>query len=400
MQMVDRTPRTAFIYSRQLEKYSYPRGFPLVLQRAKQTYELLVSTGLLEEGGGSVVAPRPAATEDLIKFHSVPYLEALRLAASGNVTPAATRMGLGTLDCPVFSDMYDISVWACGATLTGAELILSGAADIAFNPFGGFHHAKAEKASGFCYINDMALGCLALSESGKRVLYLDLDAHHGDGVQEAFYEKNEIMVISLHESRETLFPWTGAVDEIGRGAGLGFNVNVPLPLGTYDEAYLAVFERIVLPLIRAYDPDVMVLELGMDALAGDPLAHLCLTNNAYAEVISRLLRFNRPILAAGGGGYDVEKTVRGWALAWKIFCCESCDRADASLGIGGIMLQSEEWSGGLRDRSLPIPGKQRRSVEAALRATMDAVIENVFVHHGIGESVQGSEATGARDSDI
>ena len=382
--MIYRTPRTAFIYSTQLEKYSYPSDVPLVVQRAKQTYDLLMSIGLLKDNRVSVIAPKPATRAELEKFHSGQYLDALRLAAEGKITAAASRMGIGTFDCPLFKDMYDYSAWACGATLTGAELILSGEADIAFNPSGGFHHARAEKASGFCYLNDIVLGCMRLSEKGKRVLYLDLDAHHGDGVQEAFYETKEILVISLHESSETLFPWTGDVDEIGKGQGLGFNVNVPLPLGVYDEAYLTVFNKIVSPLMKAYDPDVIVLELGMDALAGDPLAHLCLTNNAYAEIISSLLRFDKPILATGGGGYDVEKTVRGWALAWKIFCCESCDRADSSLGMGGVMLQSEEWSGGLRDRALPIPKKQRTLVDTALRATIDAVIEKIFAHHGIG----------------
>jgi acetoin utilization protein AcuC len=384
--MFYRTPRTAFIYSAQLEKYSYPPDFPLVVQRAKKTYDLLVSLGLLKGNRVLVVGPRPATRTELEKFHSVQYLDALRLAAEGKITPTASRMGIGTVDCPLFKDMYHYSAWACGATLTGAELILNGEADIAFNPSGGFHHAKAEKASGFCYLNDIVLGCMRLSEKGKRVLYLDLDAHHGDGVQEAFYEKNEIMVISLHESSETLFPWTGAIDEIGKGQGIGFNVNVPLPLGIYDEAYLTVFNKIVSPLIKAYDPDVIVLELGMDALAGDPLAHLCLTNNAYAEIISRLLHFNKPILATGGGGYDVEKTVRGWALAWKIFCCESCDRADSSLSMGGVMLQSEEWSGGLRDRVLPIPRKRRIQVDIALKATIEAVIEKVFTIHGVGHA--------------
>lgn len=192
------------------------------------------------------------------------------------------------------------------------------------------------------------------------------------------------MFISLHESGETLFPWTGFADEIGKGKGLGFNVNVPLPPGTDDKAYLTVFDKIVSPLIKAYDPDVIVLELGMDTLAGDPLAHLSLTNNVYADIISRLMRFNKPILATGGGGYDVEKTVRGWALAWEIFCCEWRDKADSSLGMGGVMLQSNEWSGGLRDHTLPITEKKRRSLDTAIHATIDAVIKNVFRYHGIG----------------
>lgn len=292
-------------------------------------------------------------------------------------------MGLSTPDCPQFGDMYDYSAWACGATLTGAGLILSGEADVAFNPWGGFHHARAEQASGFCYLNDIVLGCIRLVEKGKRVLYLDLDVHHGDGVQEVFYEKKEVLVISLHESGHTLFPGTGFTDEIGKGEGLGFNVNVPLPIGIDDKAYLTVFNKIVVPLIKAYDPDVLVLQLGMDALAADPLAHLGLTNNAYAEIISRLKHFDKPILATGGGGYDVEKTVRGWALAWEIFCCEERDKADLSLGMGGIMMQSDEWSGGLRDRVVSIPEKQRVSLDTAIQAKIDAVIKNIFGHHGI-----------------
>lgn len=382
--MVDRKPRTAFIYSTQFEKYSYPPSVPLVVKRAEKTYKLLKSLGLLKDDNINIIAPKPATRTELEKFHSANYLDALRLAAEGKITAVGCRMGLGTLDCPVFSDMYDYSAWACGATLTGAELILAGEADIAFNPSGGFHHAKAERASGFCYLNDIVLGCIRLMENGKRVLYLDLDAHHGDGVQEAFYEKKEVLVISLHESGETLFPWTGSADEIGKGKGLGFNVNAPLPLGIDDKAYLCVFDKIVLPLIKAYDPNVIVLELGMDTLAGDPVAHLSLTNNAFAEIISGLMRFNKPILATGGGGYDVEKTVRGWALAWEMFCCEERDKTDSSLGMGGTMLQSNEWSGGLRDRALPIPEKERRSVDTAIQATIDAVIKNVFRYHGIG----------------
>lgn len=382
--MIDKKPRTAFIYSTRLEKYSYPPSVPFVVERAVQTYKLLKSLDLLSGDNVTITAPEPATKTELKKFHSTNYLDELRLAAEEKITTVGSRMGLGTLDCPVFSDMYDYSAWACGATLTGTELILAGEADIAFNPSGGFHHATAERASGFCYLNDIVLGCVRLMEKGKRVLYLDLDAHHSDGVQEAFYEKKEVLVISLHEIGETLFPWTAFADEIGKGKGLGFNVNVPLPLGTDDKAYLTVFDKIVSPLIKAYDPDVIVLELGMDTLAGDPLAHLSLTNNVYADIISRLMRFNKPILATGGGRYDVEKTVRGWALAWEIFCCEWLDKADSSLGMGGVMLQSNEWSGGLRDHTLPITEKKRRSVDTAIQATIDAVIKNVFRYHGIG----------------
>ena len=251
------------------------------------------------------------------KFHSKRYLEILQQAAQGKSLQAALKMGIGTPDCPVFEGMFDYASWACGASLTSVDLILSGETNIAFNPSGGFHHAKAEKASGFCYINDLVLACIRFLENSKRVLYLDIDAHHGDGVQDAFYSNNEVMVISLHESGKTLFPWTGFENEIGEGAGKGYNVNIPLPVGICDKAYLKAFTEIVVPLIEAFAPDVFVMQLGMDGLAGDALAHLELTNNVHAEIVDRILSFDKPILATGGGGYHVENTVRGWALAWK-----------------------------------------------------------------------------------
>jgi acetoin utilization protein AcuC len=266
--------------------------------------------------------------------------------------------------------------------LTGAELILSGETDIAFNPSGGFHHARAEMASGFCYLNDLVLACMRFLNDGKRVLYLDIDVHHGDGVQEAFYTSNQVMVISLHESGKTLWPGTGFENETGDGAGKGFTVNVPLPIGICDAAYLEVFTEIVIPLIKAYDPDIFVLQTGMDALAADPLAHLELTNNAHAEIIDRLLGFNKPLLATGGGGYHVDNTVRGWALAWKIMCGVA-DESDIASGLGGVMLQSTEWSGGLRDRVLPMDEQHCEAVETAVQATIRSLTRNVFKYHGI-----------------
>ncbi len=378
--MTDKKPKSVFIHSPELEKYSYPPDCPFSTQRAGKTHDLLVSLGLLR----GKISPKSATRSELEAFHSTRYLDELQRAAEGKLTKQGSDMGLGTPDCPVFNDMYNYASLACGATLTGAELILSGEAHIAFNPSGGFHHAKTEKASGFCCLNDVVLGCLRLTEKGKRVLFLDVDAHHCDGVQDAFYARNDVMVISLHESGKTLFPWTGFENETGEGPGLGFNVNVPLPVGIFDEAYMTVFYKVVLPLINAYKPDIMVIELGMDALAGDPLVHLGLTNNPYVEIINELLSFHKPILATGGGGYDVEKTVRGWALAWKTLSGAN-DEPDLSLGLGGVMLQTEEWSGGLRDRVLPVAEKHRRSIDSAIQTTISTLKKNVFGYHGIGE---------------
>jgi acetoin utilization protein AcuC len=342
--------------------------------------KILNSMDLLSGDNRREVAPVPAERLVLKKFHSARYLHALKTAAKGLWDIEALDMGIGTLDCPVFSGMYEYAVLATGGTLTATKLILSGSAEVAFNPSGGFHHAGPEKASGFCYINDVALACTILAEEGKRVLYLDVDVHHGDGVAYGFYDRSDVMTISFHESPGTLFPGTGREDEIGSGQGKGYCVNVPLPAGTYDEMYMKAFESIALPLITAYNPDVIVFELGADALAGDPLAHLCLTNNVYADVIEHLLSFNKPIVATGGGGYNVSNTVRAWALAWTILTGTGSG-SDMDHAVGGVMLESTDWQGGLRDRAFAVSQTQREMVVPVVEATIEAVKAKIFPIH-------------------
>jgi len=374
--------KAAFIYSSELEKFHYPPEHPFNTIRAQKTRQILNSMGLLSGNGRREVAPIPAERVVLKKFHSARYLYALKRASEGKWDNEAFYMGIGTSDCPVFEGLYEYAVLACGATLVAAELILAGEADAAFNPSGGYHHAGPEKASGFCYINDVALACTVFAEAGKKVLYLDVDVHHGDGVAYAFYDRSDVMTISFHQDPRTLFPGTGFIDEIGTGAGKGYCVNVPLPIGTYDQAYMKAFEAIVPPLTSAYKPDVIVFELGADALAGDPLANLRLTNNVYAEVIRHLLGFEKPILMTGGGGYNIENTVRAWALAWSILCgADSNDSQNHALG--GVMLGSTDWQGGLRDRTLAVSSQQRDAVVPALEATIKAVKANVFPIHGL-----------------
>lgn len=375
--------KLVFLYPPEVEALSYPADCPFKTQRAGLTRRRLISFGLLGVEGRVEVAPPKASLAALREFHTARYLKELRRAAAGDLTVAGFRMGLGGPDTPVFKDMFAYGAWACGAALTAADLLLAGKADTAFNLLGGFHHAHADKAGGFCYLNDVVLACQRLAEAGKRVACLDVDAHHGDGTQAAFYRRNDVLTISLHESGRTLFPGGGFENEIGEGPGRGYNVNVPLPADTYDEAFLLAFDGVVVPLLGAYEPDVIVLELGMDTLAGDPLTHLHLTNNVAAEIVKRVLRLRRPILVAGGGGYHVENTVRGWALAWRTFCGEG-EEDDFSLGLGGVLLGSAEWAGGLRDRELVVTAERRQAVEPALRATMDAVVDLVFPWHGLG----------------
>jgi len=388
--------KLAFLYSPEIEGLSYPPDCPFKTQRAGLTRQRLRSLGLLGTDGRIEVAPRQAIRVELEQFHTRRYLDELQRAAGGDLTADGLNMGLGGPDTPVFPAMYEYGAWACGAGLTAADLLLTRQADIVFNLLGGFHHAMAERAAGFCFLNDVALACMVLAGAGKRVLYLDVDAHHGDGVQAAFFRRNDVMTVSLHETGRTLFPWGGFEDEIGEGPGRGYNVNVPLPPETYDEAFLAAFDAVAMPVLEFYRPDVIVLELGMDTLAGDPLTHLRLTNNAVVEVLDRLLRTNRPMLVAGGGGYHVENTVRGWALAWRT-CCGETEDTDF-MALGGVMLASTEWAGGLRDRALAVTAEQRRAVESELQTTLDNLGHTIFRLHGIRTRAgEGVAAPGRTD---
>jgi acetoin utilization protein AcuC len=372
----------AFIYSPRLEEISYPPEHPFNTTRAKRVREVLNSMGLLAAPDRIEVAPEPADRIVLKKFHTARYLHTLQEASKGQWNYEALNMGIGTTECPVFKGVYEYAVLAAGATITGARLILDGEVDVAFNPSGGFHHAHPELAAGFCYINDVALACEVFAEHGKKVLYLDVDVHCGDGVAAFFYNRSDVMTISLHQNPRTLFPGTGFENEIGKGIGNGYCVHVPLPIGTYDDAYMLAIKELVLPLIGSFKPDVFVFELGADALAGDPLANLRLTNNVYSDIIHHLLSFKKPILMTGGGGYNVPNTVRAWALAWSALCGADSE-LDANMLMGGIMLQTTEWHGGLRDRELPVNSQQRDAVLPALTATLDTLKSTLFPLHGI-----------------
>jgi acetoin utilization protein AcuC len=372
---------SVFLHSPDLEQNGYPADCPFNTSRAGLTRKTIVSMGLLTGADRREVAPQKATRAELEQFHLPEYLNALVRAHKGDLDPEAFAMGLGSPDCPVFRGMYDYAAWASGASITGARLLLSGDAFVAFNPSGGHHHAGPARAAGFCYVNDIVLASLTLLAAGKRVLVLDLDVHHCDGVQDAFYSRNDVMVISMHESGATLFPGTGFENEIGDGAGRGYTVNIPLPVGTYDGAYISAFTEVAVPLMKVFDPDVIVMELGMDTLAGDPLAHLHLTNNVHVDIIGQVLNLGIPILATGGGGYNVENTVRGWALAWSVLCGEQVD--DLSVGMGGVMLENRDWVGGLRDRVLLSDAGLRDTVDSCIEATVDKVRATVFPIHGI-----------------
>ena len=375
--------RAAFLHSDELEQYHYPAECPFKTGRAGMLFRSLKSMGLLAGADRRVVAPAPADRATLELFHTAEYLDVLQRASQGNCDVDGLRAGLGTPDTPVFLGLYEYAALAVGASLRAAELILAGDVDVAFNPSGGYHHAQPSQAAGFCCLNDVVLACESLAAAGRRVLLLDIDAHHCDAVQDAFYDRSDVLTLSFHEKGEAFFPGTGAVEEAGRSDGLGYSVNVPLPAGTDDETFVRAFRAVALPVIAAFSPDVIVLQLGMDCLAGDPLTHLQLTNNAYADAVQRVQDFGCPILAVGGGGYHVENTVRGWALAWSVLVGEADETDDLHVGLGGVMLESTDWKGGLRDRVLPVDDERRRTIAPAVDATIEKVTATVFPLIGI-----------------
>jgi len=373
-----------FLYSEPLNQYPYPESCPFKTCRAGMVRQMLLSMGLLSGGGKVEVAPIRADRQTLKLYHTPEYLDALEVINDGGYEFGMLEMGLGTGDCPAFRGVYDYACWAAGATVTGATWILQNKTHIAFNPSGGYHHAFSNRAGGFCYVNDVVLGCETLAKAGKRVAFVDIDVHHCDGVQAAFYDRSDVMTISTHQDGRTLFPGTGFVDEIGIGQGRGYSVNLPLPLGTYDEIYMKAFRAIIVPLLHAFVPDVIVLEAGADTLAGDPLAGLSMTNNTLADVINLLLSFGKPILAVGGGGYNVENTVRAWALVWTALCGEQM-ADDLLAGMGGVMLENMDWHGGagLRDRILVPSPSQRQTIIPEIDRLIEEVKQRVFPLHGL-----------------
>ena len=374
--------RAAFIHSDAVERFHYPPSCPFKTERAALTKHILSSIGCYISASAIEVPPEALEDAALLRYHTKDYLAALKRVSQGEFSAGDLFYGLGTDDCPVFSDLFSYARLAAGGSVTGVGLLLDNIVRYAFNPSGGYHHAKAAAAGGFCYINDVVLACKELATRGKKVFCLDLDVHHGNGTQEAFYGDPAVFTVSLHESGATLFPWGGFENEIGEGRGKGYNVNVPLLPYTDDDAYCEVFKEIVPPLINAYAPDVIVLEIGMDVLSVDPLAHLKMTNNAVADLLPLLIHYELPMLVLGGGGYNPESTARGWAVAWCVLCGRETE-SDMSIGMGGVFLGSSEWQAGLRDMRIYTQGEEKRKVNEHVEKVVEAIKKSVFPLHGI-----------------
>jgi acetoin utilization protein AcuC len=303
----------------QLTEYDFGPGHPLAPVRVELTMRLARSLGVLSAPGVAVAAPAAASDAELELVHKPEYIAAVRRAGESGLSPELMQFGLGTADDPVFPGMHEASALVTGATLAAARAVALGSAEHGVSIAGGLHHAMADHASGFCVYNDPAIAITALLDQGlERVAYVDIDVHHGDGVQAAFYNDPRVLTISLHEDPATLFPGTGRPSETGGPGADGYAVNVALPAGTSDAGWLRAFHAVVPPLLRAFGPQLLVSQHGCDTHWMDPLANLRLTVDGQRAAHAAIHRLAHETaggrwLLTGGGGYELVQVVpRTW----------------------------------------------------------------------------------------
>lgn len=366
--------RSTFYYSHELAEYHFGPDHPFKPERAQKTYELCNRYGVLNGPGIRLKSPPKLGREKLLLAHSEQYLDALERVSNGELFQDMLRYGIGTEDNPPLMGIYEWATMCAGATWESMVSLLEGSADIAFNPMGGFHHALRSQAEGFCYINDLVIAINEALAQAKRITYIDIDAHHGNGVQEAFYRDSTVQFISMHESGKFLYPFSGALDEWGEGEGQGFTINIPLPPNTDDELYLEAFHRVVIPLVKGFEPDLLVAQIGADTMISDPLTDLMLTNNSYTEVVRNLKGLCGKILATGGGGYDIYRTARCWTLAWAILNGIKPEDGFAGL-VGGMMFGPEMEVSSLHDRPYTVTGPQKDRLRREVGHTIEFLVK-------------------------
>jgi acetoin utilization protein AcuC len=370
--------QSAFIYSDRFGEYKLSENHPYDPVRGRKTFELLSRYGLLAHPGMEVAEPQPVSQEDLSLVHSMPYLELLKRASDGEFILTMLEYGIGTDDCPVFPGLMDFARMCAGATVRAAELVLEQGRQFAFNPLGGFHHAGRSMAEGFCYVNDICLIARRAADQGKKVLVIDIDAHHGNGTQDFFYDDPRVLTVSFHESGETLYPWGGKYNEIGEGAGKGYNVNVPLLMNSDDEIFTFAFTEIFPPLLKAFAPDLVIGVMGVDTFSTDPLTHLKMTNNSYSAIVKIIHKLSPRWVALGAGGYNMDNVARGWTLLWaSVHGLDTQDDMTATLG--GVFIGDQDLGlASLRDMSVRTSGPEKLKVLEGAEAAIDYIKANVF----------------------
>ncbi len=374
--------RTALIYSDEWSRFDYGPEHPLRMERLGLTWRLMEAYGLTALPRAKILAPAPATLEAIACFHAREYIDILRAVSAGDWVPHAGRYGLGPGDNPIFPGLWEAAQLVAGGSLLAAQLVAEGEVDRAFHFAGGLHHAMPARASGFCYVNDAVLAIMKLRALGRRVAYVDIDAHHGDGVQFAFYGDPSVLTVSTHERGDRLFPGTGFVGEMGEGAGLGFSINLPLQPFTDDDVYGPAFDAVVPPILAAFKPDVLVLQLGVDSHRTDPLTHLALTVQGFTATVQKLLAFAPRVVALGGGGYDLPNVARAWTAAWAAMngvilpdvLPQACHADMCRLGLDRLTLS---------DVSAVLPEDTQCWAREYARRQVEAIQEKIFPIHGL-----------------
>ncbi|EGO02405.1 hypothetical protein SERLA73DRAFT_178334 [Serpula lacrymans var. lacrymans S7.3] len=304
--------RVAYYYDGDVGSFTYGLGHLMKPHRMRVAHDLITAYGMLDKM--HVLRPKRASAKTMTSFHTdeyVHFLSRVTPETAEELTYHGTRFLMGD-DNPPFEGVFDFCSISAGGSICAAERIASGSADIAINWAGGLHHAKKREAAGFCYINDIVLGILELLRTFPRVLYVDIDCHHGDGVEEAFYTTDRVMTCSFHKFGE-YFPGTGTQDDKGKGKGKGYAVNVPFKDGLTDEAFKSVFEPVVARCLEVFRPSVVVLQCGGDSIAGDKLGCFNITMHGHAHCVQFIRKKNIPLILLGGGGYTVKNVARAWA---------------------------------------------------------------------------------------
>jgi len=314
--------RCAFVYSEDLLNYKFNTHHPFNQFRIKLTVDLLETLGALDPA--NIITPRMALEEELSLIHDSHYIEAVKKAGKGQLSKeTAENYGLGTEDTPIFPNMHEASSWLVGGTLTAVDQVMTGNALHVLHLGGGLHHGFRGKASGFCVYNDTSVAIKYIQQKyHARVLYVDTDAHHGDGVQWSFYDDPNVCTLSIHETGRYLFPGTGNINERGQGHGYGYSFNIPVDAFTEDESWLEAYRTAFKEVAEYFQPDIILTQNGADAHYYDPLTHLSATMRIFHEIPKLAHEMAHQYcggkwIAVGGGGYDIWRVVpRAWALIW------------------------------------------------------------------------------------
>jgi acetoin utilization protein AcuC len=376
-----------FVYDPQLAEFELGPDHPFKPLRFELTRTLLGAAGLLHDS--DLVRPAVLDEDDILMVHDRRFVEAVKsvtVADKASFDPSLATFGLGTSDNPLFDDMHDKIARVCAATVTAVDLVASGTATKTANMAGGLHHALRDRASGFCVYNDLAIAIRkAVDHYGLRVAYLDIDAHHGDGVQWLFYDDPAVLTISLHESGHYLFPGTGHTYETGKDDGRGTSVNVPLEPFTEDESFLECFDMVVPRAIERFAPDLIVLQAGADMHRFDPLADLWLSLDGMGRCYQRVVELadacsGGRLVVTGGGGYDPYQTVpRAWARLWAEVTGQ---RLPANLPTAWV----EEWEQRLgvslptvsgEDPATWTPAPRRAAITSRNRSVAERLLANL-----------------------